>query len=423
MLSKGKAAMPNKDTDGPPEAAALFEVIELPNGGGPAHFAMALPGKRLRQMPGFPGAALPEAGRMASGRGLDAQQCRASSIGEAVELASCCAWDNERLVSASLKKIGPAALPPDALNGFTRSQIEARAAWNAGQLAFDWRPAPIADGTPIDWIEVEDAFGGAARFAPADFVFIGRREAGDSQAAAVGDSNGCAAGENGQAARIAAVLELVERDATARWWYGRRRRAAIDPAAIEGADELMDWLAGRERRRSVLFDITTDLDIPVMAAMSAEPDGSDITLGFSARLDPHSAAISALTEMLQMEVSLDAARALGDAAGSWAYWRDAIDVSTPPLDAASGVSFGTLPEAATGLGSGLSALLDACARRNIDLWFADMTRPAICLPAFRALSTALCHYKPRFARSRLLAADPRDLAPVVRRAGEPWLVV
>jgi ribosomal protein S12 methylthiotransferase accessory factor len=113
------------------------------------------------------------------------------------------------------------------------------------------------------------------------------------------------------------VLELEERDATASWWYGRRERAPIDVAAIEGAPKLSRWLADRERR-SVLFDITTDLDIPVMAAMSAEPDGGDIALGFSARLDPNAAAISALTEMLQMEVSLEAARALGDAAGSWA---------------------------------------------------------------------------------------------------------
>lgn len=414
--------MPNKDTDVLSEAAALFDTIELPSGGGPVHFAVALPSERLRQMPGLPGVALPEAGRMASGRGLDAQRCRASTVGEAAELASCCAWGDERLVSASLKEMGPAALPPDVLNGFTRSQIDTREAWNAGQLSFDWRPAPLAEGMPIDWFEVEDGFNGAAKFAPADFVFIGRREAGDSQAAAIGDSNGCAAGEHAETAKTAAVLELVERDATARWWYGRGRRMAIEPAAVEGAAELTGWLADRERR-SILFDITTDLDIPVMAAMSAEPDGSDIALGFAARLDPHSAAISALTEMLQMEISLNAARALGGAAGTWAYWRRMVRISTPPLDAALAVPASTLPEAAPGPDSGLPALLDACARRNIDLWFADMTRRAIGVPAFRALSTTLCHYKPRFARSRLLAADPRDLAPAAQRAGEPWLVI
>jgi ribosomal protein S12 methylthiotransferase accessory factor len=185
---------------------------------------------------------------------------------------------------------------------------------------------------------------------------------------------------------------------------------------------LTGWLADRERR-SFLFNITSDLDIPVIAVMSAEPDGSDIALGFAARLDPRFAAISALTEMLQMEVSLHAARALGDAAGSWAYWRRTVRISTPPLDATAGVPSGTLPKAAPDQRSGLSALLDACARRNVDLCFADMTRPAIGVPVFRALSTALCHYKPRFARRRLLNVDPHDLAPVVQRAGGPWLVV
>jgi ribosomal protein S12 methylthiotransferase accessory factor len=413
--------MSNRKTDGPVKAAALFDVIELPDGG-PAHFAVALPGRRLRGMPGFPDAALPEAGRMASGRGLSAQECLVSATGEAAELASCCAWGDERLTTASLKEIDPAALTPDALNGFDSLQIAERAAWNADQAHFDWRPAPVAEATPIEWVEVEDAFGEAASFAPADFVFVGRREAGDEQAVAIGDSNGCAAGPDTEAAKTAAVLELIERDATARWWYGRRRRAPIDAAEIEGAPELVRWLAGRERR-SVLFDITTDLDVPAVAAMSAEPDGSDIALGFSARLDLHSAAISALTEMLQMEVSLGAARALGEAAGSWAYWRREVRISVPPLEVTPDGRFEPLPEPAGGPHSGLPALLDACARSNVDLWFADMTRPAIGVPVFRALSTALCHYKPRFARSRLLAADPRDIAPVAERAGPPWLAI
>jgi ribosomal protein S12 methylthiotransferase accessory factor len=56
--------------------------------------------------------------------------------------------------------------------------------------------------------------------------------------------------------------------------------------------------------------------------------------------------------------------------------------------------------------------MEACARHGIGVWFADMTREAIGVPAFRAIAPDLCHIKPRFARKRLLAPDPRDLSPV-----------
>ena len=58
----------------------------------------------------------------------------------------------------------------------------------------------------------------------------------------------------------------------------------------------------------------------------------------------------------------------------------------------------------------LSDVLDALAQRGIDLWFAEMTRAEIGIPVFRAVSTRLCHYKPRFGRVRLLAPDARDLS-------------
>lgn len=405
-------------------ADALFDIVPLATPDCPVHLVIALPSEALRRQPGFPLAALPENGRIASGRGLTARACRASSTGEAAELASCSAWGSERLVRASASEIGPSALAPGALNGFTFSQLRDRKAWNLRYAGFDWRPRPCGPTVPLDWLAVDDAYGGPPAFAPADFVLVGRREAGDEGAAAIADSSGCAAGPDRDAAKCGALLELVERDATGRWWYGRRRRAPIDPAAVEGAGAFTAWLAERARR-AWLFDITTDLGIPAMAAASAEPDGRDVALGFAARLDANAAALSALTEMLQMEVSLAAARALGDKAGLWAYWRRRADMATPPLDAALKLPAAPLRRSPPpGPTSHLNALLDACAKARVDLWFAEMTRPEIGVPVFRALSTTLCHYKPRFARTRLSAADAGDLSPAAKRAApQPLLVI
>ncbi|ESX10221.1 hypothetical protein X767_32405 [Mesorhizobium sp. LSJC264A00] len=384
----------------------LFEAINLPVTDVPAHFAIAIPKDALLQMPAAPRAAMPETGRLASGRGLSIDDCRASCLGEAAELFSCCSWGDEPLITATVDEIGSAAIPPESLNGFSPDQIVARVAWNRENAGFDWRP-PIRDvSAALNWLRVEDAFGGHGAFIPADFAFIGRKTAGEEGAVAIGDSSGCAAGASANAAKLAAILELVERDATGRWWYGRRQRRMIDPSCLSGIEPLVDWLCDRERRTR-LFDISSDIDVPVIAAASAEPDGKDVAIGFAAGKSLQSAATAALTEMLQMEISLGASRALGDKAGAWSRWREKASMTTPPLNMAPIQH--VAPSHPT-VERDLSDVLDALAHRGIDLWFAEMTRAEIGIPVFRAVSTLLCHYKPRFGRARLLAPDARDLS-------------
>src|SRR5262249_55011314 len=157
---------------------------------------------------------------------------------------------------------------------------------------------------------------------------------------------------------------------------------------------------------------TTDVEVPVAAAASAEADGSDVVLGFAARLQMRDAAVAALTEMLQMEFSLATARQLGDAAGQWCDWRAQVRMTTAPLDAGNLVGSREAP-ASPARAPSLMAVIESCARQNIRLWFADMTRDAVGVPAFRAISPDLCHVKPRFARKRLLALDRRDPGPVL----------
>ncbi len=403
----------------------LFEVVALPDVGGPLHCAVALPGERLRALPGSPQAATPEAGRLACGRGLTAAACRLSALGEAVELASACAWGDDAVVTATMATIGPVAIPPAALTGFSARQFASRDSWNQRYGGFDWRPSTFDEAREIGWMEVADAFGGPPAFAPADAVLIGRREAGDADAVAIADSSGCAAGETVAAATLAAVLELVERDATGRWWHGGRRRPPVAPTAARLPAVLSDYLVER-RRRTVLFDITADLGIPVVAAVAAEADGCDVALGFAARLDAPAAACAAATEMLQMEVALAAARELGREAADWWTWRRRVTMALPPLDAAF-----RLPAARLATGrragrspDGLGAVMDVLARAAIPLWTVELTRPAIGVPVVRALSTALCHAKPRFARPRLGAIDARDVERVAvgRERRVPLLV-
>jgi ribosomal protein S12 methylthiotransferase accessory factor len=387
----------------------FYDVVLLPTGPEPIHLAVALPNDHYRAMPHFPRAALPESGRVASGRGLTQEACRQSCLGEAAELVSCCAWGDEPVITATARALGSRALPVRALDGFSAAQIAGRRDWNDACDGFDWRPSGLDPDAAIEWCALTNAFDGSTMLAPADFVFIGRREAGDEAAVAVADSNGCAAGTGAEAAKFAALLELIERDATARWWYGRRARRSVALADLSAAiPALADFVTEARDRDARVFDITSDLGVPAFASMSADHAGHAVALGFAAKPSATEAVLSAVTEMLQMEFSLAMAQAEPDASPQWARWIREVTTALPPLDACSFWDAALFIEERSAITPG--SALEACEKAGVGVWFADMTRDEIGIPVFRALSTELCHYKPRFGRTRLLAPDPHDLS-------------
>ena len=155
----------------------------------------------------------------------------------------------------------------------------------------------------MDWIEAEEAGTGRSLYVLADAVLIGLRKPGDAAAVAVADSNGCACGPIPETAKLAGLLELIERDAAARWWYGKRKRPPLAMAVLDAHPELRAFLTKRSRICR-LFEITTDLAVPVVAAASFEPDGTVVALGFAAKVDLAMVASAATVEMLAIETSL-----------------------------------------------------------------------------------------------------------------------
>lgn len=409
---------PGCDNQGPSvdpldQLAPYFDVAVAQFGPG-IYLCAAVPNDRaLSRWPDFPRAAQPESGRIGTGCGIDETSCRRSGLGEAVELAASCFWGNEPLVLASAAELGAEAVEIDLLNGFTPGQLARRDAWNDQWRGYDWRPRPAARRTPRHWIEARDCATGRIGLLPAEFVLIGMREAGDEEAAAIADSNGCACGPTPDAARLSALLELIERDAVGRWWFGMRRRPNLPPEVFEPWPELFRHLTTR-RRHTRLFDLTTDLAVPVVAAVSFEPDGSVVALGSAARASLAAAALAAAAEMTAVETSLPPWReiAADTVAGMWL--REA-SAAVPPLDEttphAGGIGAEAIPVEAL-----LAHCIEAAERCGCRVFFVDLTRSCLGVPVFRAVSPELCHTKPRLGKLRLLAPDHRDLAPGRRSA-------
>ena len=359
----------------------------------------------FRRWRNYPEAATAQMGRMGHGRGLTEEDSRKSALGEMLEIASACEWGDEPLMTARASDLDGNHWPPDLLNGFSSSQINDRDAWNLRLDGLDWIPPPMDDGTDIEWIAARSLLSEERMMIPADFALIGRVERGVETGCCVADSNGCAAGETKDAAMLSALLELIERDATGRWWYGGRKRPAIDPMMLDHGSKLAKHFH-RQGRILRLFDITTDLGIPAVAALGSDRNGKGMVAGFAARGSLVDAARTALLELLQMELRLAIGRRHADAIGDlWEWLEISVEGAAPfATDASATVRFSDHRDRLT-----FSEIVDRLAANRIDVAAVDLTRKEFGTPVFRLVSPDLSHFKPRFGKPRLLAEDSRDL--------------
>jgi ribosomal protein S12 methylthiotransferase accessory factor len=224
-----------------------------------------------------------------SGIGFTLREALTACIGEGVELLSQFGGANDCVsmrADQALADAGPAM----------------RALWDY--------LGPYRVGVPeeqCDWVAGTCIGDGARRWLPADLCL--RRPPGQQQVAPPWPlSIGCGAGHDRDAAALHGLLELVERDAVARWWRGEQppRQLAAGSEAARIADATLARLregAAGPARTSWLLDITGEPGIPAIAAVSCDPNGLGVCFGFAARSSLAAAARGALLELAQMELA------------------------------------------------------------------------------------------------------------------------
>lgn len=378
--------------------APCFDITSMQIGPS-AHICAAVPNALARvRWTNFPPAADASLGRVATGCGIDAEACRRSGLGEAVELIKSCVWGDEAQINATIRSLGSNAVHPDAINGFSSHQQRDRDRINLALTGQDWVPPPVHDDQPIDWIAAEDAATGAEVWVPADTVLIGLREAGDGAAVAVADSNGCACGPTAEASKWAAIMELIERDAAARWWFGGWKGRLLPLTILSAHPALLNDLQDRTRECRLL-EITSDLGVPVVVAASFERDGSVVALGFSAKPDLASAATCATIEMLAIETTLPPWRNVTDDPATMT-WITQTNATHAPLSNYVEKDDEVEQRSARGVLS-LDACIEAVLRCNCRVLFVDLCRGDYRSPVFRAISPELCQIRPRLGKKRL----------------------
>jgi thiazole/oxazole-forming peptide maturase SagD family component len=146
---------------------------------------------------------------------------------------------------------------------------------------------------------------------PAQRVFLDFARATNEPLFYDADSTGCAAGQSIEAATYAALLECIERDAMAIWWYGRQSRPHLAPEILDLTQPRLTWWLEGRKLETRLIDITSNLGVPVVAAVSNDANGNTVAIGTAAKPLLQEAALAAVTEMLQTEHALAQAIAAG----------------------------------------------------------------------------------------------------------------
>jgi oxazoline/thiazoline synthase len=356
------------------------------------------------------------------GKGASPLAAQVGALCEAVERYCGTRCGDEPVIRDSYRGLGSVAVHPAACMLFDERQYAARDSWNATCAPFHHVPEPLDEDAVIEWTPVWSLLTGGRRLLPTAMLYYSP-QGKPQHPSLIADSNGNAAGSSIEDAIIHGFLELVERDAVALWWYNRTRHPLVD---LQSFDDR--WLARlplqyrRLKREVWVLDVTSDLGIPVMAAVSRRIDkpAEDVLLGFGAHPDPAVAAQRALGELGQMLPSVIGVRADGTGyAGDphlMRWWTHATVRNQPylrpalrqPLRTAADYRYRpcrTLD---------LEFIYRAANRAGLDVLVLDQTQPDINMPVVKIIVPGLRHFWPRLAPGRLF-----DVPVALGRIAEP----
>jgi oxazoline/thiazoline synthase len=336
--------------------------------------------------------------RPALGKGMTPAQARASALAEAVERYASIWQGDEPLIRARRGDLDAEAVAPPSLLNFSASQYAER-----DGAAADHRhtaPLPFSDDMVIDWVPSWSLTAGARRYLPARQAFNQMPPSPEPGVCAF-DPNGHAAGNCREEAILQGFLELVERDAVGIWWYNRLRRPAVQMESAGDGPAGGDLARVCAHYRSLgwslrALDLTTDLAIPVVAAIAHHEASGRLFAGFGCHLDPTLALQRAVTEAHQVFEPDPHKQAL------WTL--DAFEdprLLFPRADAA--------PRRPAELPGHDAATLDAAVRFCVALAAAagletivlDYTRPDLVLSTVKVVVPGLRHFWRRLGPGRL----------------------
>lgn len=158
---------------------------------------------------------------------------------------------------------------------------------------------------PMYWTPACNLLSGKMQLVPAQEVWFNTHKLPDENVCLMSSTNACAVGGSVEEAALFALFEAIERDSFLTTWYLRRRCLQVLPGSIRM--EAFQWLWHRLQSvypnySILLFDITTDVAIPVIlcAALKQSGRGPQVVFSTACRLQADEAAFAAMKDLSGM---------------------------------------------------------------------------------------------------------------------------
>lgn len=341
------------------------------------------------------------------GAGLTLAEATRKAKAEAIERACGVFRGDEPRIAASYRELGEAAIHPGRC--LLVSERQRRRPRTGPHSPLTLVPPRFDEEATIDWTPVWSMTCDTWKFLPTMSLYF-KYPVPSARRYCPADSNGIAAGRSRPEASLRGLLELVERDSVALWWYNRARRPAVEVASSpdRGIRRLLAFYRAVGRDVWVL-DLTSDLAIPVCVAISRRCAGrEDLAFGFGAGVVLADAARHALCEMAQVLAVRQSGGRGGAGTAAFESWRRQARVADTPHLLPSPARRRPLTRRSGGPGRTTSRALAWCLTaleaRGLEVLTCDLTRAGAPLAVVRMVVPGLRHIWPRFAPGRLYRA-------------------
>ena len=226
-----------------------------------------------------------------SGAAFDRASALWAAFGEAVERYSAAIYDEEQLHYASEYDLKDAAVSLDDFILYSPEQY----AQNDLEFSAPDKHAVRAWSSAINLAHPSHLL-----YVPAQMVYLGMRVKQKAEIVSQSSSTGLACGMHIDRVMLSGLCEVIERDAFAAMWqmrYAPRRLHLTDltmAMLLPGVREILL----KADLDITLWDITTDIGLPVVLSLARNRQKATMSFGASAHLDIHQAINKAVTESM-----------------------------------------------------------------------------------------------------------------------------
>ncbi|AXT56701.1 TOMM precursor leader peptide-binding protein [Aquimarina sp. MMG015] len=232
------------------------------------------------------------------GKGVADVQSKVSALCESIERYSAQFKGDEYFLQATPDLLDSRFYLPNQLAPFSEKQYKEFETENSYLNSKNHAVKRYLTDEPLHWVPTWSLLKEEKVYLPFTYCFSNAPLEDNSYVR--WNSNGAAAGNTIEEAILQGFYEVIERDATAIWWYNKTVRQEIE---IQGLDEddlqKVNYTLSKEWDYWLL-DITTNFGIPVVAAIAQHKDTKEFCFGFGCHLNIKTASSRALTELCQL---------------------------------------------------------------------------------------------------------------------------